>query len=199
MPQEIILASGSPARAAMLRDAGVPFRVAKAAVDEDALREALLAEGTTPRDLSDALAEMKALRVSAREPGALVVGSDQILSLGGEVFTKQPDRDAARAALMRLRGQRHSLFSAAVICEDGKPIWRHVSEVKLMMRMFSEEYLDSYLDRNWPGVSGAVGCYHYEGEGVRLFTQVTGDYHVILGMPLLPLVNYLTTRGLIPG
>jgi len=199
MPQEIILASGSPARAAMLRDAGVPFRVAKAAVDEDALREALLAEGTTPRDLSDALAEMKALRVSAREPGALVVGSDQILSLGGEVFTKQPDRDAARAALMRLRGQRHSLFSAAVICEDGKPIWRHVSEVKLMMRMFSEEYLDSYLDRNWPGVSGAVGCYHYEGEGVRLFTQATGDYHVILGMPLLPLVNYLTTRGLIPG
>lgn len=199
MPQEIVLASGSPTRAAMLREAGVPFRVAKAAVDEDALREALLAEGTTPRDLSDALAEMKALRVSARTPGAVVIGSDQILALDGEVFTKQPDRVAARAALLRLRGQRHSLFSAAVICEDGKPVWRHVSEVKLMMRQFSEDYLDAYLDRNWPGVSGAVGCYHYEGEGVRLFTQVTGDYHVILGMPLLPLLNYLTTRGLIPG
>lgn len=199
MPQEIVLASGSPTRAAMLREAGVPFRVAKAAVDEDALREALLAEGTTPRDLSDALAEMKALRVSARTPGAVVIGSDQILALDGEVFTKQPDRAAARAALLRLRGQRHSLFSAAVICEDGKPVWRHVSEVKLMMRQFSEDYLDAYLDRNWAGVSGAVGCYHYEGEGVRLFTQVTGDYHVILGMPLLPLLNYLTTRGLIPG
>lgn len=196
---EIVLASGSETRAAMLRAAGVPFRVAKAAVDEDALREALLAEGTSPRDLSDALAEMKALRVSARTPGAVVVGSDQILALGGEVFTKQPDREAARDALMKLRGQRHSLFSAAVICEDGKPVWRHVSEVKLMMRMFSEDYLDAYLDRNWPDVSGAVGCYHYEGEGVRLFTQVTGDYHTVLGMPLLPLLNYLTTRGLIAG
>lgn len=198
MASDIILASGSKTRAAMLESAGVPFRVVKAAVDEDALREALLAEEVTPRDLSDALAEMKALRVSARTPG-VVIGSDQILALGGEVFTKQPDREAARAALMRLRGQRHSLFSAAVICEDGKPVWRHVSEVKMMMRMFSEDYLDAYLDRNWPGVSGAVGCYHYEGEGVRLFTQVTGDYHCILGMPLLPLLNYLTTRGLIAG
>lgn len=198
MASDIILASGSKTRAAMLESAGVPFRVVKAAVDEDALREALLAEEVTPRDLSDALAEMKALRVSARTPG-VVIGSDQILALGGEVFTKQPDREAARAALMRLRGQRHSLFSAAVICEDGKPVWRHVSEVKMMMRMFSEDYLDAYLDRNWPGVSGAVGCYHYEGEGVRLFTQVTGDYHTILGMPLLPLLNYLTTRGLIAG
>lgn len=199
MSQQIVLASGSATRAAMLESAGVPFRVMKAAVDEDALREALLAEEVSPRDLSDALAEMKAIRVSARTPGALVIGSDQILALGSEVFTKQPDRDAARAALMRLRGQRHSLFSAAVICEDGKPVWRHVSEVKLMMRMFSEDYLDAYLDRNWPGVSGAVGCYHYEGEGVRLFTQVTGDYHCILGMPLLPLLNYLTTRGAIAG
>jgi len=198
MAAEIVLASGSQARAAMLRAAGVPFRVVKAAVDEEALRDALLAEEVTPRDLSDALAEMKALRVSARTPG-VVIGSDQILALGGEVFTKQPDREAARTALVKLRGQRHSLFSAAVICEDGKPVWRHVSEVKLMMRMFSDDYLDEYLDRNWPEVSGAVGCYHYEGEGVRLFTQVTGDYHTILGMPLLPLLNYLTTRGLIAG
>lgn len=199
MPQEIVLASGSPSRAAMLTAAGVPFRVAKAKVDEEALRDALLAEGTTPRDLSDALAEMKALRVSAREPGAVVIGSDQVLDFGGEALSKQPDREAARALLMRLRGQRHSLFSAAVICEDGKPVWRHVSEVKLMMRMVSDAYLDEYLDRNWPDVSGAVGCYHYEAEGARLFTQVTGDYHSILGMPLLPLLNYLTTRGLIPG
>jgi len=198
MAAEIVLASGSQARAAMLRAAGVPFRVVKAAVDEEALRDALLAEEVTPRDLSDALAEMKALRVSARTPG-VVIGSDQILALGGEVFTKQPDREAARTALVKLRGQRHSLFSAAVICEDGKPVWRHVSEVKLMMRMFSDDYLDEYLDRNWPEVSGAVGCYHYEGEGVRLFTQVTGDYHTILGMPLVPLLNYLTTRGLIAG
>lgn len=199
MAAEIVLASGSPSRAQMLRQAGVPFRVAKAPVDEDALRESLIAEGVGPRDLSDALAEMKAQRVSGREPGAMVIGSDQILAIDGEVLTKVDSREAARNVLARLRGKRHSLFSAAVICEDGKPTWRHVSEVKMLMRPFSDDFLEAYLDRNWPAVSGSVGCYHYEEEGVRLFSQVTGDYHVILGMPLLPLLAFLTTRGLIEG
>jgi len=110
-----------------------------------------------------------------------------------------PFRAPAREVLLRLRGKRHSLFSAAVICEEGKPTWRHVTEVKMLVRQFSDEFLDGYLDRAWPDVAGAVGCYHYEEEGVRLFSQVTGDYHAILGMPLLPLLAFLTTRGLIEG
>lgn len=199
MAQELILASGSEIRARMLRDAGVPFRTEVARVDEAALREALLAEDVSARDLSDALAEMKAQRVSARIPGAMVIGSDQILAFESGVLTKVDSLDDARDTLRRLRGQRHSLFSAAVICEDGRPTWRHVSEARMVMRSFSDAYLDAYLARNWPAVAGSVGCYHYEAEGIRLFAQATGEYHTILGMPLLPLLNFLTTRGLIEG
>ena len=198
-PPPLILASGSPTRATMLRNAGVAFEVRTAPVDEAALRDGLLAEGTSPRDVADALAEMKAQRVSAKHPGAAVIGSDQILSLDGRVFAKADTRDEALDKLRTLRGHRHSLFSAAVICEDGRPTWRHVSEVRMLMRDVSDAYLDAYLDRNWPEVAGAVGAYHVEGEGVRLFTQITGDYFTILGLPLLPLLAHLTTRGWIEG
>ncbi len=199
MRQEIILASGSESRRKMLNDANVPFRVQTAPVDEESLKASLLAEGTSARDLSDALAEMKALRVSAKSPEALVIGCDQILAVNGETVSKSASLDEAREVLTKLRGQRHSLFSAAVACEGGQAVWRHVSEVKLQMRGFSDAYLDDYLSRNWPKVQGAVGCYHYEEEGVRLFSGVVGDYFAILGMPLIPLLSFLTIRGLIDG
>ncbi|MGR3320547.1 MAG: Maf family protein [Pseudooceanicola sp.] len=199
MAQGIILASGSQTRQAMLRNAGVPFSVEKAAVDEEALRESLAAEGVGPRDMADALAEMKSQRVSRKFPGAFVIGSDQILSLEGEIMTKADTREEAAEKLSALRGKRHSLFSAAVIHDDGEPVWRHVAEAKLMMRPFSDDYLSAYLDRNWPAVSGSVGAYHIEGEGLRLFSHVSGDHFTILGMPLLPVLSYLMTRGLIDG
>jgi septum formation protein len=199
MAMNLILASGSEIRRQLLSNAGVPFTVQKARVDEIMIRESLEAEQAKPRDIADTLAEMKALKVSEKNPGAMVLGCDQVLELDGKILSKPRDMEEARAQLLALRGQRHMLLSAAVICEDGKPIWRHIGQVRLRMRSFSDAYLDDYLTRNWPGIGDSVGGYKLEEEGIRLFSRVDGDYFNVLGLPLLELLAYLTVRGDIPG
>lgn len=199
MTEPLILASASPIRATLLRQAGVPFTTATARVDEASVRDAMVAEGATPRDIADALAGMKALRVSARHPGALVIGCDQVLALGREVMGKPADIPAARTQLLALRDREHRLLSAAVVCRDGEPLWRHVGEARLRMRAFSEDWLDAYLARNAEAATGSVGAYRIEEEGIRLFSTVEGDYFTILGLPLLPLLNWLTLRGSLPS
>ncbi|CUH85469.1 Maf family protein [Thalassovita mediterranea] len=195
MKKNLILASGSAIRAEMLKNAGVEVRIIKPRVDEDMVKDSLLAEGAPPRDIADTLAEMKALKVSEKEPDALVIGCDQVLDLGGRMLSKPETREEARAQLIDMRGERHMLLSAAVICEAGKPIWRHIGQVRLRMRDFSDDFLDGYLDRNWPEVSHSVGGYQLEAEGVRLFSRIDGDYFTVLGLPLMEMLNYLTLRG----
>ena len=197
MVQKLVLASGSEIRQQLLRNAGVTFDVQPARVDEVSLREAMQAEAAPPRDIADALAEMKARKVGMRDTGALVLGCDQVLAHRGDILGKPENLEEAKNQLLQLRGDTHQLLSAAVIYEDGAPVWRHVGVVRLTMKAFSDEYLETYLQRNWDSIRHSVGGYKLEEEGVRLFSQVQGDYFCVLGLPLLELLAFLGLRGVI--
>jgi septum formation protein len=198
MPQ-IILASGSSIRKTLLTNAGVPFTAMPARVDEDAIKAALLAEGATPRDIADALAEFKARKLAEKHPDALVIGSDQVLEFQGQMLSKPASRDDAAGQLRAMRGNQHKLLSAVVVYENAEPVWRYVGQVRLLMRDVSDDFLEGYLDRNWPGIGDCVGAYKLEEEGVRLFSRVEGDYFTVLGLPLLELIGFLTQKGVIEG
>ena len=191
----LILASGSEIRAQLLRNAGVPFNIEIARVDEQMIKESLLAEGASPRDIADALAESKARKVASKHPDAMVLGCDQVLDFQGALLSKPDSPDQAISQIKSMRGERHSLLSAAVIYNEGKPIWRHVGQVRLRMRHASDSYIQDYVTRNWDSIRHSVGGYKLEEEGVRLFHSIEGDYFNVLGMPLLELLAFLTLRG----
>ena len=197
VPTPLLLASASEIRLALLRNAGVDATAHPARIDETAIRQSLEAEGAYPRDIADALAEMKARKLATRNPQALVLGCDQVLALGDQVFAKPHDATEARLHLTQLRGRSHHLYSAIVLYHQGEPVWRHIGTARLTMRDVTDSYLDDYLDRNWPQVASSVGAYQLESEGIRLFSAVEGDYFTILGLPLLPLLAYLSLRGFI--
>jgi len=194
----LVLASASAARAAMLTAAGVEVEVIPARIDEAAVKQSMLAAGAAPRDLADKLAELKALRISTRQPGRLVLGADQVLVHDGRIFDKARSRVEARAHLLALRGQTHQLISAAVIALDGAPVWRHVGAARLTMRRFSESFLDMYLECVGDLALQSVGCYQLEGPGAQFFERVEGDYFTVLGLPLLPLLGFLRAREVLP-
>jgi septum formation protein len=179
----------------MLMAADVPFEAMAAGVDEDSAKDSLSAEGISARNLADALAELKATKLSRRYPKSLVLGCDQIASLDGRIFDKPASYEEARKQLLALRGETHSQTSAAVICEGGKPVWRHIDIAKLTMRDFSDEFLDGYLEVEWPAISDCAGGYRIERCGAQLFTGIDGSYFTILGLSLLPLLDYLRVRG----
>ncbi|RYH04218.1 septum formation protein Maf [Salipiger sp. IMCC34102] len=199
MTAPLILASGSTIRAALLRNAGVPFEVQAARVDEDAVKDALRGEAASPRDVADALAELKAAKISGRRPEALVLGCDQVLAFDGGLLSKPRDPEEALAQLSAMRGKVHQLLSAAVLYEGGAPQWRHVGVVRLHMRDASDAFLEDYVARNWDEIRHCVGAYQIEAEGVRLFHRIEGSLFDVQGLPLLELLSYLTLRGTLPA
>lgn len=197
MTRPIILASASPVRLALLRNAGLSVSALPARIDEETVCAALQAEGAHPRDIADALAEMKARKLAERHLDALVLGCDQVLEFDHKAYGKPQDQAEALAQLRLLRGQTHRLFSALVIYDQGKPVWRHLGRADLSMRGFSDAWLESYVSRNWDSLRQSAGGYKLEEEGIRLFSAIEGDYFTILGLPLLPLLQWLELRGFI--
>jgi len=191
----LILASGSAVRAKLLTDAGIVFDVVSPHVDEETVKESMLAEKAPARDIADALAGLKASKVSMSHPDRLVIGADQVLVFEDTLISKQPDIAAARALLKRLAGKTHALVGAVVLAKDGAVVWRHVARAELTMRKFSDAFLEDYLARNGEAILSSVGCYFLESEGVQLFAQVTGDYFTILGLPMIPLLGALREFG----
>ncbi|MGH6999353.1 MAG: Maf family protein [Phenylobacterium sp.] len=194
MGEQIILASKSAARRAVLTGAGVPFEVAVAGVDEDAVKTSMLAQGATARDVADALAEIKAVKISAGRPG-FVIGSDQTLEFEGKLYDKAETVEAARERLKTMRGKPHKLHSAVVVAKDGAPIWREIVSATLTMRDFSDEFLEGYLALEGEQALGSVGCYRLEGPGAQLFSKIEGDYFAILGLPLMGLLDLFRRHG----
>ena len=194
----LILASSSRTRRDMLKAAGLQFEVMAADVDEAIIRDILRQDDEVePGDVAELLASAKAEAVSRHRPGALVIGADQILSLGSEIINKAANAAEARATLMKLRGNRHELHSAVALAIDGGVVWTEVDTATLVMRKFSHEFLGDYLERAGGDVLHSVGCYQIEGLGVQLFERVSGDHFTILGLPLLPLLGELRKREVI--
>ena len=197
MSLAVTLASGSASRRALLTAAGVSAEAVAPNVDEESYRTAMRADGVSVRDQAMQLAEMKAVRVSQSRPG-LVIGGDQMLALGEEAFDKPRDLAEAKNHLIRLSGKSHTLETAIVVCEEGRSVWRHLARPKLTMRALSPEFIDDYVARCGDTLLTTVGAYQLEGPGAQLFSRIEGDYFSILGLQLLPLLDYLRVRKVLP-
>ena len=192
----LVLASKSATRRAVLDGAGVAYEASGSGVDEDAAKAKLLARGATPRDIAGALAEQKALAVSARR-SELVIGADQTLEFEGRLYDKVETVSAARDRLRALRGKPHDLHSAVVVARDGATVWRETESATLTMRDFSDAFLETYLAAEGEAALGSVGCYRLESLGVQLFSEIRGDYFTILGLPLMGLLDLLRREGVL--
>jgi septum formation protein len=193
----LILASQSPFRRALLEGAGLRFTVLPAHVDETAIKQAVHAEHESAEDAALLLAEMKAARVAHREPGALVIGADQILVCEDVWFDKPANVADARDQLRILRGKTHTL-ATAVVCHVGETrVWHHVAKPRLTMRPFSDEFLDAYLAEEGDTVTATVGGYRLEGPGLQLFDRIDGEQAAIIGLPMLSLLGFLRQHGVL--
>ena len=199
MTTPLILASGSPFRRQLLENAGLSFSVERPEIDERAVEAPLRSSGATPEDIAQVLAEAKAMDVSERHPGALVIGSDQTLSLQNEMFHKPKDMEGARRQLLALSGRTHELNSALAIARDGETIWRHMDVVHMTMRKLEPGFIGRHLAQVGDKALSSVGAYQIESEGIQLFDKIDGSYFSIVGLPLLPLLSKLRELGAIDG
>lgn len=195
----LILASASVARRALLEAAGLEFEVVPADIDETAIRDAILEKtsGAEAADVASVLASEKARVVSIQHADALVIGADQVLALGGKIFSKAGSLSEAREHLVMLRGRTHDLVSAVALAQNGVVHWQTTSTAGMTTRDYSDEFLGAYLEHAGNRVLGSVGCYELEGLGVQLFERIEGDYFTILGIPLLPLLERLREEQMI--
>jgi len=193
----LVLASASATRAQLLARAGVAFESVSPAVDEGAVRTSLIAEGADARAIAETLADLKARRISERRPECLVIGADQVLDCEGRFYEKPRDREQARAQLRSLCGRRHRLTSSVCVVRAATSLWHHTDSAELEMRSFSDQFLDWYLDQVGEAACDSVGAYQLESLGAQLFHRVEGDPFTILGLPLLPLLDFLREHGIV--
>jgi septum formation protein len=180
-----------------LRAAGVPIIVDAATVDEADVKASLRAAQSSASAIAETLAELKAQRVSRRHDGKLVIGADQVLQCDAAIFDKPADPSEARRQLLALRGRQHQLLSAIVLVRDGRRLWHHIGRADLLMRDFSDRFVDDYLQSAGDAALSSVGAYQIEGIGAQLFVGIDGDYFTILGLPLLPLLQILREHGVL--
>ena len=199
MKPTLVLASSSPFRRMLMENAGLSFEARAAEIDERAIEAVLDASNATPDQVAAELARAKALDVSRHMPDAIVIGSDQTMSLGQRVYHKPKDEEEARTHILSLAGKTHRLNSAIALVRNGSVLWDHISHADLTVRPLTVEFVDSYVDRCGEKLLGSVGAYQLEGEGIQLFSEIQGDYFTILGLPMLPLLAKLRDLGALDG
>lgn len=193
----LVLASGSASRKKLLTAAGVSFLADPADLDEVALTRSMVERGADAVKVASELAGQKALSVSRRHPGKLVLGADSVIAFGATFLSKCASLQEARALLHKLSAKEHLLVSAAALARDGELLWTHASPCRMTMRSLSHKFLDDYLAQEGPAILSSVGCYHFEGRGAQLFDKVDGDYFSVLGLPLLPVLAELRREGVL--
>ncbi|MEQ1537857.1 MAG: nucleoside triphosphate pyrophosphatase [Sphingorhabdus sp.] len=195
---QLILASTSSARRMILANAGVECDAMAPMVDEDAVKQSFLNQNVSARDIADALAEAKAVKLSLKNPAALVIGADQTLECADGILLDKPDSpEQAISQLTQMAGATHKLYSAAVVAERGEPVWRFVATSRMTMRPLSDDFIAAYVDAHWDSIKHCVGCYQIEGAGVQLFSQIQASHFDIMGLPLLPVLSFLRERGIL--
>lgn len=196
MPGRLVLASASQVRLQLLEQAGLSPSVEPASIDEAALKHVLQKKNAPPAEIARQLAQAKARNVSLAKPEAIVIGADQILALDDKLFSKPVSPDAAVSQLMALQNRRHNLISAVAVAEKGEVSWQTSKTVELEMRPLSQDFVERYVQEEWSKIRYTVGCHMIEDRGISLFKSINGDYHAILGLPILDLLTHLQSRGI---